>query len=242
MTAQPYLFQDFERATRNMQVALSNGEVYTLLTGETGCGKTLCLAHVRAQVEHGGVNRIAYYATAQRLGPSGLVNVLARRLRTPIRRTYVETHNEIARALGEDGQRLWLWIDEAHELPDATFTELRALAEGDLGGSRPVSILLSGLPLLRERLAALPSVWRRFVVREQITGLVQEEMAPFVAHVVGPAVAGRLTEEGLDLLFHRGRGLPGQILPLVRTVIAREGTGPIGPAEIDDTASRWDLT
>ena len=52
-----------------------------------------------------------------------------------------------------------LWLDEAHELPDETLAEIRALAESDLDSSRRVQVMLVGLPRLRALLQARPHLW-----------------------------------------------------------------------------------
>jgi len=57
-------------------------------------------------------------------------------------------------ALAEDPRILLLWLDEAHELPEETLAEARAITESDLAGTGPIQVLLIGLPKLRAQLQA----------------------------------------------------------------------------------------
>src|SRR5206468_11167 len=104
----------------------------------------------------------------------------------------------VVRALGEETQRLLLWFDEAHELPEETLAEARALVECDLEGAPKVQVLLVGMPRLRSDLQAHPHLWRRIVVREEIAGLQLDELPQFLEHHFGPAHAKRFCEQGLQ--------------------------------------------
>ena len=60
-----------------------------------------------------------------------------------------------------------LWLDEAHELPEETLAQAKALAESDLDGQRHIHVLLGGLPCLRVSLQVHAHLWRRIVVRQE---------------------------------------------------------------------------
>jgi len=144
-------------------------------------------------------------------------------------------------ALAEDPRILLLWLDEAHELPEETLAEARAITESDLAGTGPIQVLLIGLPKLRAQLQAQPALWRRIGVREEITGLRFEELNAFLAHhFASPAP---LCEQGLSALFEHAKGVPGLLLPLYRAILAGAGTenSPIDPAAVEDALQRWDL-
>jgi type II secretory pathway predicted ATPase ExeA len=118
-----------------------------------------------------------------------------------------------------------LWLDDAQELPSETLTEVRALAESDLDGCHRIHVLLGGLPRLRAELQAQPSRWRRIVVREEITGLVFDEVQDFLDHHFDGEQSKRLCERGPTTLFERAGGAPGLLLPMYRAVLRRAGTG-----------------
>jgi hypothetical protein len=102
---------------------------------------------------------------------------------------------------------------------------------------------LVGLPKLRAGLQAHPPLWRRILVREEITGLLFEEMEAFLEHHFPSGQGKRLCERGLSALFERAKGAPGLLLPMARAVLARAeaSMGKIDPAHLEETLVRWDL-
>lgn len=242
MNDAPFEFQDFTRAAGVVERATCDGiDRYVLVTGETGSGKSSLMAELRRRLDRSRY-RIAYFSQTNHLGAMGLVRVLARILHLPTRRTHPETFREIVRFLDEEPQQLLLWFDDAQQLPQETLTETRALVENQIGGLSKISVLLVGLPELRERLQAIPSLWRRIVIREEITGLVADEIKPFLAHHFKAIDVDRFEAESLRLLFEHGRGLPGQILPMFRTVVARsKAKGRIDPQGVEEILADWNL-
>jgi len=239
----PFPFQDFERARKNLFTALvQQEEPYALLTGETGSGKTALLRQLRQELDRTR-HRVLYFAEARRLGASGLVKVVGESLRVRTSMCHAVTFDRLRRTLPDEPQRLLIWQDEAHRLPEETLDEMRALAEGDLDGNPRIQILLAGLPKLRSQVQGRPSLWRRIVVREEICGLLEEEVQPFLDHHFEGGAARRLCAKGLDLLFERSRGAPGLLLPLYRAVLAKAGRtkAKIDPLQVEEILERWDM-
>jgi len=238
----PFAFADFQRALQNLQEALrSQQEPYVLLTGHTGTGKTMLCRQLQLELDRCRY-RILYFSHARRLNATGLVRVLANALRVPTRRSHSETLHGLVHSLHEEPYQLLLWFDEAHELPEETLSEARALAESDLQGHCPMRILLVGLPPLRDRLQAIPSLWRRIVVREELTGLTLDELPPFLHHHFTAQHTKCLCQEGMRTLFERARGIPGLIVPMFRRLLAdTQSNEPINPLSIDDILQRWEL-
>ena len=238
-----FAFADFARALENLENAFGNeNERYLLLTGETGVGKTwLCrqLSSALDRCRH----RVLYFSHARHLSATALIRVLAGCLRLPTRRSHSETLQGLVTAFREQPHQLLIWFDEAHELADETLLEARALAESDLYDSCHVRILMIGLPLLRDRLQAIAPLWRRIVVREELTGLTFDELPPFIEHHFGTKNRQRICQEGMRILFERARGIPGLAAPMFRKILAEsEPDTPIDPLSIDDILQRWDLT
>jgi type II secretory pathway predicted ATPase ExeA len=239
---QPFVFDDFQRALKNLQNAFDGQhDRYVLLSGHTGTGKTMLCRQLRLELDRCRY-RILYFSHARRLNATGLVRVLANTLRVPTRRSHSETLHSLVHSLHEEPYQLLLWFDEAHELPEETLSEARALAESDLADDCPIRILLIGLPTLRDRLQAIPSLWRRIVVREELTGLTLDEMPPFLDHHFGADHTKRLCQQGIHTLFERGRGIPGLIVPMFRRLLADTTSNePINPLTIDDILQRWEM-
>ncbi len=242
MNQSPFLFSDFVRAKDVLQSALCDElETYLLLTGETGTGKTALMRQLRAELDRARF-RVLYFSQSQKLNASGLVRVLARNLRVKASLSHSESLDRLVRALAEETQHWLLWFDEAHDLPEETLLEVRALAESDLDGDRRVHVFLAGLPKLRAQLQECPPLWRRLVVREEITGLLFEEQNDFLEHHFKKEQVKRLCEQGATILFERAKGSPGILLPMFRMVLnANPGKAKLDTAYVEDALQRWDL-
>ena len=243
MNAAPYPFHDFVRAKHALLGALlEHHEPFALLTGDTGSGKTALLRELRSHLDRAR-HRVLYFAEARKLGAAGLVKVVGESLRVRTSMCHSVSLDRLLRALADEPHTLLLWLDEAHELPEETLAEARALAESDLDGARRVQVLLVGLPRLRTELQTRPHLWRRIVVREELTGLRFEELPEFLEHHFSPTQAKRVCEHGLNALFERAKGVPGLLLPMYRAILAcaPADKGNIDPAQVEDTLERWDL-
>lgn len=243
MNRSPYPFRDFLRAKKSLKQALvEHAEPFALLTGDTGTGKTALLRELRGELDRAR-HRVLYFAEARKLGASGLVKVVGESLRVRISLCHSVSFDRLLRALADETHTLLLWLDEAHDLPEETLAEARALAESDLDGRHRVQVLLVGLPKLRAELRAQPALWRRIVVREEITGLVFDELPDFLDHHFPADHSKRLCEQGRTALFERAKGVPGLLLPMYRAIVARAGSrkGTIDPTAVDETLERWDL-
>lgn len=219
-----FSFADFSRVREALLAAVqSELDALLLLTGDTGVGKSTLLQDIRAALDRCRY-RVVYLPGSKKLGPSGFVRVLARSLRVRTRRSHAETVQAISRHLVGDPQRLLVWIDDAHEVPDDTLEEARSMAESDLRVSSLLQIALVGWAGLRERLQSTPALWRRIVVREEITGLTRDELPAFLEHHFGED-ALKLDDDGLALLFERGRGIPGVIVSMLRTLLRANRDG-----------------
>lgn len=243
MNRSPFPFTDFVRARDSITHALTElGETYAMLTGDTGSGKTALLRELRGQLDRTR-HRVLYFSEARKLGAAGLVKVVGESLRVRSSMCHSLSLDRLLRALADEAQTIQLWLDEAQDLPAETLAEVRALAESDLDGSQRVQVLFVGLPRLRSELQSQPYLWRRIVVREEITGLVFDELQDFLDHHFPSGHSKRLCEQGQAALFERAGGVPGLLLPMYRAVLARAGSGKgkIEPEQVDDTLERWDI-
>jgi type II secretory pathway predicted ATPase ExeA len=238
-----FAFADFSRVLENLENAFGNDmDRYLLLTGETGVGKTWLCRQLNADLDRCR-QRVLYFSHARHLSATAFIRVLAGLLRLPTRRSHSETLQGLLTVLREQPHQFLIWFDEAHELADETLLEARSLAENDLSDRCQIRILLIGLPFLRDRLQAIAPLWRRIVVREELTGLIFDELAPFLEYHFGTDNLQRICQEAMRTLFERARGIPGLVVPMFRKILAEsEPKTPIDPLTIDDILQRWELT
>ena len=112
MNKDPFPFQDFERARKNLFTALvEEEEPYALLTGETGSGKTALLGQLRQEIDRTRY-RVLYFAEARRLGASGLVKVVGESLRVRTSLCHAVTFDRLVKTLLDESQRLLIFADE----------------------------------------------------------------------------------------------------------------------------------
>lgn len=239
MSSRYHPIQDAERARLSLLRALADPrDGGLLLTGETGMGKSTLIEALRESLDRR--TRVVYFAHARHLKAAGLVRALARVIRLPTRRSHPETVQEVARTLAEEP--VLLVLDQAHELPEDTLVEACALAEHDLGRTPSMRILLVGLPVLRGHLQGNLALWRRFAVREELSGLRDTEVPRFLEHSLGNEAVERFAPPALALLFQRGRGAPGQILPMARHLLRTcSGSNAIDELAAEEELQRWDL-
>jgi type II secretory pathway predicted ATPase ExeA len=237
-----FAFADFARVIENLENSFRNeADRYLLLTGQTGVGKTWLCRQLHTTLDRCRY-RVLYFSHARHLSATGLIRVLAGCLRLPTRRSHSETLQGLIHSLCEQPHQLLIWFDEAHELTDETLLEARSLAESDLADNCPVRILLIGLPSLRDRLQGIATLWRRIVVREELTGLTFDELTPFIEHHFGAEKGQLICQEGMRILFERARGIPGLVVPMFRKILAdSEPNCPINPTTLDDILQRWEL-
>ena len=208
---EPFPYEDFQQALGTLKSALARTSAYALVTGESGSGKTTLLRCLAAQLDRRRFH-ILYLSHGQP-SPSSFVRLLAESFHLPARRTRAETSRLLVQTLRNQPTRVLLSIDEAQPLADETLQEIRLLAEADPDGSPLFSVILCGLPSLRERLLAphLFPFWRRLRPRVTLTGLRRDELPAFLTHHLGKDGLARFDPLALDVLFEQARGLPALI-------------------------------
>ncbi len=204
----PFIYQDFKEAFTSLKSALTQGVSYALLLGESGTGKTTLLRALNAKLDRRRFH-ILYLCHGQP-SPSGLARVLAEALHLPMRQTRAETSRLLVQTLRNLPTRLLFWIDEAQSMRDDTLHELRLLSEADLEGPPLFSVLLSALPDLKDRLLAphLFPLWRRITTRVTLTGLLREELRPFLTHSFSQQPVEQFSDDALSIIFEQARGIP----------------------------------
>lgn len=207
----PFRYTDFKLAFSALHDAFNQGPLYALLLGQSGTGKTSLLRSLQSELDPTRF-RVLYLSHGQP-SPSGLARLLADAFHLPLHRSRAETSALLVQTLRNIPSHPLLWIDEAKMIRDDTLHEIRLLAEADLNGPPLFSVVLSALPELKDRLLSpvLFPLWRRISLRLTLTGLLREEMEPFLAHCFHHDILSRFSSEAISSIFELANGIPALV-------------------------------
>jgi type II secretory pathway predicted ATPase ExeA len=178
------------------------------------------------------------YLSSSGTSLTNVARFIARTVRVIPKRTHLETVQLLLEALINQPAKLVVFVDEADRVEPKALHELRVLAECHRPGQQLFSVVLSGLPGLRESLSTshLFPLKRRIAVRATLRGLTRDELLPFLHHRFATD-ADRTPEGSHDVLFERTRAIPGVIDQVVRHALhARPGE-----LYVDDVEASLDL-
>lgn len=232
----PFPYRDYVAARQSLQAALGDGPVYVELTGGSGTGKSSLLREVVESLDPH--HSLPVYLSSSGTSLTNVARFLARIVRVTPRRTHLETVQSLIEVLTAQPARLVVIVDEADRVEPQALHELRVLAECHRPGQQLFSVLLSGLPSLREALGTqtLFPLKRRIATRAALRGLIRDELLPFLRHRFGTD-ADRVPAESHDTLFERARGIPGVIDQVVRHALRARSGG----LYVDDVEASLDL-
>ena len=250
-----YLSQEHREALAAVQYGLIDGRGFITLVGEVGTGKTTLLYSILSR-RHADLT--AAYVSYSAQSFEGLLGGALRDLGVSApptgKRELLETLNDFLRRQADQGRNTALIIDEAQNLSDETFEELRLLSNFESYTRKLLQIVLVGQPELSERLhqPRLRQLRERISVRATVNPLSRDEMAGYVAHrlkVAGGDVDQVFSPRALRAIVRRTKGIPrranilchnallfafGRHLPQVGQREAREAI-----AEMDERRPGW---
>jgi general secretion pathway protein A len=245
-----YLSPEHREALAAIQYGLVAGRGFCTLVGEVGTGKTTLLYSLLSQL--GSEVETAYIAyTTQSV--EDLLAAALRDMRIAVagrgKGALLEAFNAHLVRRADEGRTVALIIDEAQDLADEAFEELRLLSNFESYTRKLLQIVLVGQPELQDRLRQpkLRQLRERVGVRAVINPLSNEEMERYIAHRLqraGGSVERLFDPWALKLIVRRAAGIPrranilchnallfayGRGLPRVTSRIAREAI-----AEMDE--------
>ena len=222
-----YRSRAFEEGSKRLGHLLA-AEGIGLLIGETGCGKSTLLREVE-RLADAGRTRVVYvsFTTLRSFGflvhLGGVLGVQTRRFKGEMAKVLLE-------ALSAAGRRTVLIVDEAHRLPDDTLEDLRLLTTANFDAAAPFTLLLSGQPLLKDRLDepnAL-ALRQRITMRLALAPLSEAETATYIEHRLRAAGGDPkiFDRSAIEAIFNASRGVPRPINALAtNAMLAALGRG-----------------
>ena len=131
----------------------------------------------------------------------------------------VAMHNKLNEVLFSEmlaGRRFILVVDEAQDLEGPVLETIRLLSDFETPHAKLLGIILSGQPLLAEKLAqpALSQLKQRIAIVRRLEPLSADETASYIEHRLKVAgfPGGRLFEpEALALIAEQSQGIPREI-------------------------------
>lgn len=209
-----YLGPEHREAMAAVRYGLADRRGFITLVGEVGTGKTTLLYSILGQL---GEDVQAAYVAYTTQSFEDLLIAMLRDLQVPIvgstKRELLEALNQHLLRRADAGQTTALVVDEAQNLSDQAFEELRLLSNFETYSTKLVQIVLVGQPELRERLrqAQLRQLWERVSVRASIRPLSRSQIVEYIDHRlrrVGGASARLFDPQALKLIVRRTGGIP----------------------------------
>jgi type II secretory pathway predicted ATPase ExeA len=201
-----------EAAAAALAGEAANGGI-AILDGEPGTGKSLVVRRLFDGLP-ADTRRVAVHLPGT-AGPSELLQGILFDLEQPYtglreQELRLAVHAEVLTALSA-GRPLALAVEDAHHLSPTVSDELRSIANLQSHGSKPVFVVLVGLPAVSQITAGDSTFCQRVGVRCRLTPLTGDETVRYVRHHLrecGGRPERLVTDEALAILADHCGGVP----------------------------------
>lgn len=220
-----------------------------LLTGEVGSGKTTFVRHFLNSLDNNAYK--TFYLSQTVRGSRSFFRILAATLGLSpkffIEDVTTQVKTELKDLFRKQKLSPVLVIDEAQNLSDGVFEEIRLLTNFRMDSRNYFSIFLLGHPVLKARLKLSPyaALKQRISFSYHLAGLEQDEVKPYLMHRL--KLAGKtkpvFTDEAITLLFNYSKGLPRVINTLAHEALYQAASQEKTMADetlIETIVQEWD--
>jgi len=214
-----YLFlgRHHEEATAHLRYAVTEGEGFTVITGERGVGKsTLCRAFVDSMA--------AQASTAFLSSPLPTAKDLLQRMNLQLgvpaegqsAKDLIDALNEYLMQQRIAGRKVAVFIDDVQTLAPEVLEQVRLISNLETTRDKLIQIVLIGEPELMKMLDSreLRQMGQRVSVCYEIGPLAAEETAAYIQHRLSVASAGppvRFDPGAVRQIFRHSRGNPRRV-------------------------------
>jgi general secretion pathway protein A len=213
-----FLFQDPHTAQvfARLQYAITGNRGAALLTGESGCGKTL-LTRALLQELDADKTEIGLLPTPTQTADGFLREVLyqlGEEDPAGDRTQVIHKIHEILFDHHSRGTQTVLVVEEGQHIEDESLLEeIRLLLNFQLNDAFLVTLLLVGQPQLAERIRSFAPLDQRIAARTVLAPLGPEETSDYIAHRL--QVAGRVepifSADAIGLVYQYSGGIPRKV-------------------------------
>ncbi|MGB8333878.1 MAG: AAA family ATPase, partial [Desulfobacterales bacterium] len=189
-----FLGRHHEEALAHLTYAVMEGEGFSVITGESGVGKTTVC---RSFVERLNQEVVAAYIAAMTgLGPLQLLKAINAEFKA---RSDIDTIKDLTDALNafliqkkREDKKVALFIDDAQLLSTAALEQVRLLSNLETTRDKMLQIVLIGRPALSKMLGApsLRQIGQRVSVNYYISPLDYEETVAYIQHRISISSSG----------------------------------------------------
>ena len=190
---------------------------FMALIAEPGLGKTTLLYRLLEELRN--TARSVFLFQTQCDSREFFRYVLSELGMKTARMNLVAMHNKLNEVLFAEmlaGRRFVLVVDEAQDLEEPVLETIRLLSDFETPHAKLLGIILSGQPLLAEKLArpALSQLKQRITVVRSLEPLSAEETPSYIEHrlkVAGYSGSPLFKPEALALIHEQSQGIPREI-------------------------------
>ncbi len=210
-----YSTPDHEEALATLQFAAQHRKGFVLVTGEVGAGKTLIGRMFLRQIDPGTATAVIHHT---HLNGKQLLAAICRELNLCVDAGAgnAELTQRLQDYLLEQYARdrsVVVLLDEAQNLPDESFEELRMLGNLEADDAKLLQVCILGQPELRARFRRdnLKQIEQRLFRRFHLPALNLEQTRGYINHrliVAGAADPDLFTPEALRRIFAVSQGIP----------------------------------
>ncbi|MCP4621918.1 MAG: AAA family ATPase [bacterium] len=203
-----------EEALLHLKYSVSEGEGFTIITGEKGIGKTtICRAYMECPDEQVKFAFISY----SKLNPKILLKKINEEFGIKVRREtlkdFTDAFNKFLMQKKTEGKRVVVFLDDAHKHDKDILEQLRLLSNLETTREKLLQIVLIGRPNLTDTLNShdLRPLGQRVTVSYHLQPLTEHETLQYIIHriaIAGQGVTVKFDSSAIRQIYNHSNGIP----------------------------------